>query len=125
MGILRVVGQETAREYFARVGNVKIKTKHNKDAEFPVYGSCIWGIQKAEKPFEMTEINRSKMYQMEYPFLVDVIAKDGYSEFQLPARRSDNYNGFEIITPIVHINNISDLVSGMEGYFTLPTEVTI
>jgi hypothetical protein len=127
--MIRVIGQETAKEYFSRVRKVTIrtKTKHNKmeDANFPVYGSCIWGIEKAENPFRMTKINRKKIYEVVYPYLVNVIAKDGYTEFQLPARRNNNYNGFEIITPIINVNNISDLVSGMEGYFMLPTEVTI
>lgn len=125
---IRVIGQETAKEYFSRVGKVTIRTKkHNKmeDESIPVYGSCIWGIEKAENPFQMTKINRKKLYQVVYPYLVDVIAKDGYTKFQLPARRSNNHNGFEVIIPVVDVNNISDLVSGMEGYFTLPTEVTI
>ena len=92
--------------------------------EFPVYGSCIRGIKKASEIFKMTEINRDKLSVIEYPYLVKVLAKDGYTEFYLPARRRDNCGGFEVITPVVY-NNISELVTGQKGIFSLPAYVEV
>lgn len=122
-----------AKEYFGNVvRSVKVRSKieggkygEERFSDFPVYGSCIRGIRKADESFYMTEINRDKLVTIEYPYLVDVIAKDGYTEFELPARRSDNMGGFEIITPVVYVNNISELVTGQKGIFTLPVDVEV
>lgn len=123
-----------AKEYFGHVvRSVKVRSKiegrikygEEKFGEFPVYGSCIRGIRKADEPFYMTEINRDKLATIEYPYLVEVIANDGYTEFELPARRSDNMGGFEITTPVVYVNNISELVTGQKGIFSLPVDVEV